>query len=411
MDERAAGRALPAKTGGGGAAGNAREVLGVALRLGLTSFGGAIAHFGYFRREYVERRRWLDEATFADLLALAQSLPGPASSQLGMAVGYRRAGLGGALAAWLGFTLPSAVILIGFATATASVDLSSAGWVHGLQLAAVAVVASAVVAMWRALAPDLPRTVLALAVAALVLVWVAPFAQPGAIVIGAIVGRLFLAGDRPGPTVPARRGRFPGGRRSALALGLFVVLLVGLPLLRLATDAPVVATMDAFYRSGSLVFGGGHVVLPLLHATVVDPGWVSEDRFLAGYGLTQAMPGPLFTFAGYLGAASSLPPGGVAGGVIAIVAVFLPSFLLLIGLLPAWESVRGWPGARSALVGVNAAVVGLLAAALVTPVMTTTIATPLDAAVAAVGVVALVLGRVPPWAVVAAAAAIGQLAG
>jgi chromate transporter len=195
------------------------------------------------------------------------------------------------------------------------------------------------------------------------------------------------------------------------ALGLFVVLLAGLPLLRLATDAPLVATVDAFYRSGSLVFGGGHVVLPLLHATVVDPGWVSEDRFLAGYGLTQAMPGPLFTFAGYLGAASSQPPGGVPGGIVAIVAVFLPSFLLLIGLLPAWETVRGWPGARSALVGVNAAVVGLLAAALVTPVITTTIVTPLDAAVAAIGAVALVVARVPPWAVVAGAAAIGQLAG
>jgi chromate transporter len=392
-------------------AGTPAEVLAVALRLGLTSFGGAIAHFGYFRREYVERRRWLDEATFADLLALAQSLPGPASSQLGMAIGHRRAGLGGAIAAWLGFTLPSAVILIGFATATTSVDLSRAGWVHGLQLAAVAVVASAVVAMWRALAPDLPRTVLALSVAALLLLWVSPFAQPAAIVIGAIVGRAFIADDRPAPPVPAPLRRFPGGRRSALALGLFVVLLVGLPLLRLATDAPVVATVDAFYRSGSLVFGGGHVVLPLLHTTVVDPGWVTEDRFLAGYGLTQAMPGPLFTFAGYLGAASSLPPGGVAGGIIAIVAVFLPSFLLLIGLLPAWETVRGWPGARSALVGVNAAVVGLLAAALVTPVITTTIVTPLDAGVAAVGAVALVVGRVPPWAVVVGAAAIGQLAG
>ena len=394
--------------------GTPTEVLAVALRLGLTSFGGAIAHFGYFRREYVERRRWLDEATFADLLALAQSLPGPASSQLGMAIGYRRAGLGGALAAWFGFTLPSAVILIGFATATTSVDLAHAGWVHGLRLAAVAVVAGAVVAMWRALAPDLSRTVLALAAAALILLWVSPFAQPAAIVIGAIVGRAFFAGDAPAPapaTADARSGRFPGGRRSMIALALFVALLVGLPLLRLATNAPVVATADAFYRSGSLVFGGGHVVLPLLHTTVVDPGWVSEDRFLAGYGLTQAMPGPLFTFAGYLGATSSLPPAGVAGGIIAIVAVFLPSFLLLVGLLPAWETVRGWPLARSALVGVNAAVVGLLAAALVTPVITTTIVTPLDATIAAVGAVSLVVGRIPPWAVVAGAAVLGQLAG
>ena len=398
----------PGRPAGDGSPG---EVLGVALRLGLTSFGGAIAHFGYFRREYVERRRWLDESTFADLLALAQSLPGPASSQLGMAIGYRRAGLGGALAAWLGFTLPSAVILIAFATATTSIDLAHAGWVHGLKLAAVAVVATALVAMWRALAPDLPRTALALVAGVLVLVWSSPFAQPATIVAGAIVGRLFLGTHVASPPLAGRGRGFPGGRRSALALALFGTLLVGLPLLRLATGSPVVATVDAFYRSGALVFGGGHVVLPLLHATVVDPGWVSDDRFLAGYGLAQAVPGPLFTFAGYLGAVSSLPPGGVVGGAIATVAIFLPSLLLLVGILPAWEAIRTWPGARSALLGINAAVVGLLGAALVTPVIATSVLSPLDAAIAAVGAVALIAGRVPPWAVVAAAAVLGQLLG
>lgn len=392
------------------------EVLAVALRLGLTSFGGAVAHFGYFRREYVERRRWLDEATFADLLALAQSLPGPASSQLGMAIGYRRAGIPGALAAWLGFTLPSAVILIAFATATTSIDLAHAGWVHGLKLAAVAVVATAVVAMWRALAWDPPRTALALAAAALVLAWSTPFAGPVVIGLGAIVGRLLLRShvskDRPGArrVGEAESSASRGGRwRSAVALLLFGALLLGLPLLRLATGAPIVATVDAFYRSGALVFGGGHVVLPLLHATVVDPGWVSDDRFLAGYGLAQAVPGPLFTFAGYLGAVSSLPPGGIVGGVVAIVAIFLPSLLLLVGILPAWETVRGWPGARSALVGVNAAVVGILAAALVTPVIAMSILSPLDAAIAGAGAVALIVRRVPPWAVVLGAAVLGQV--
>lgn len=407
--------------------GTAREVFGAALRLGLTSFGGAIAHFGYFRREYVERRRWLDESTFADLLALAQALPGPASSQLGMTIGYRRAGVPGALAAWLGFTLPSAVIMIGFATLTSSVDLANAGWVHGLKMAAVAVVASALVAMWRALAADVPRSVIAILAGALVLAWTSPVAQPATIVVGALVGRLMLGrvpgrlpadrprdatpsdtlADAPAPTHP----RNPHRRRSAIALALFVGLLVGLPALRLVTGSSVAATFDAFYRSGALVFGGGHVVLPLLHATVVDPGWVSDDRFLAGYGLAQAVPGPLFTFAGYLGATSSLPPGGVFGGLIAIVAIFLPSLLLVVGIVPAWDTMRSWAGARAALLGINAAVVGLLAAALIDPVVSSSVHGPVDAAIGLAGA-ALLVGRVvPPWVVVIAGVAVGQAIG
>jgi chromate transporter len=390
------------------AGGSLLEVLGVALRLGLTSFGGPIAHLGYFRREYVERRRWLDDATYADLVALCQMLPGPASSQLGIAIGTRRAGLAGGLVAWLGFTLPSAIALIVFGQLTASVDLATAGWVHGLKLAAVAVVAQAVFLMARALAPDWPRRVLALSAAGLSVVWASPFSQVAIIAGGAVVGRLLLGQPvmaRPGPRtspVPTRVG--------IAALALFVGLLAGLPLLRIADGQPA-ALFDSFFRAGALVFGGGHVVLPLLHASVVQPGWVTNDQFLAGYGAAQAVPGPLFTFAAYLGTVGRSSPNGLLGGTIALVAIFLPSFLLIFGALPFWDWLRGSAGFRRALAGTNAVVVGILLAALYTPIWTSAIVAPVDVAIAGGGLALLATGRVPPIAVVALTAAAGQVIG
>ncbi len=372
------------------------------MRLGLTSFGGPIAHLGYFRREYVERRRWLDEATYADLVALCQFLPGPASSQLGIAIGTRRAGIRGGIAAWLGFTLPSALLLVLFAMLTQRIDLSTAGWVHGLKIAAVAVVAQAVLAMARTLTPDWPRRFMAIGAAAVALLVANPLAQLGIIAGGAAIGALVLRGM---PIRAWTAERSPVSRRVGLAaLAAFGVLLVGLPALRAVTDAQPIAMFDAFYRSGALVFGGGHVVLPLLHATVVDPGWVGENRFLAGYGAAQAVPGPLFTFAAYLGAVSALPPSGWTGAAIALVAIFLPSFLLIFGTLPFWNVLRTARVAGRALAGTNAAVVGILAAALYTPVWTSAIAAPIDVVLAGAGFAALLTRRVPPVVVVAALA-------
>jgi chromate transporter len=297
--------------------GSAREVLGVTTRLGLTSFGGPIAHLGYFRHEYVERRRWLDEAAYADTVALGQFLPGPASSQVGIAVGIERAGLPGGLAAWIGFTLPSAVAMAVLGLGVAGGLLPGGAWVDGLKLAAVAVVAHAVWSMARTLAPDLPRALLALAAAAAALAVPTPFTQVALIVAGALAGLVLLPrlGVAPGrQTAAGAAGRPRVSRRVAgAALGLFAVLLAGLPLLRAATGDPAIAFVEAFYRAGALVFGGGHVVLPLLEASVVAPGWVTQDAFLAGYGAAQALPGPLFTFAAYLGAAADAPAPGSRG--------------------------------------------------------------------------------------------------
>jgi chromate transporter len=380
-------------------------VFSVAFRLGLTSFGGPIAHLGYFRREYVVRRGWLDETAFGDLVALCQALPGPASSQLGIAIGTRRAGMLGGLAAWIGFTLPSAIALTLFGLYTTSADLAGAGWVHGLKLAAVAVVAQAVWSMATRLAPDWRRRVLAVAAAVVALVWATPFAQLAIIAAGAVVGRFLLV---PPPASAARPEPSPISRRVGIvSLTLFAVLLLGLPVLR-GVDGQAAALFDGFYRSGALVFGGGHVVLPLLHATVVDPGWVTDDRFLAGYGAAQAVPGPLFTFAAYLGAVSAPQPDGVAGAAIALVAIFLPSFLLIFGTLPFWERLRESIAFRRALTGTNAAVVGILLAALYTPVWTSAVGVPLDVVVAAAGLGLLATGRVPPVAVVGLCALAGQ---
>ena len=380
-------------------------MLAASLRLGLTSFGGPIAHIGYFRREYVERRRWLDESSFGDLVALSQFLPGPASSQLGIAIGTRRAGMLGGIVAWLGFTLPSAIALTVLGLAAASADVSNAGWVHGLKLAAVAVVAQAVWLMAGSLAPDWPRRAVAVAAAAVALAWTTPFAQVAIIAAGALIGRLLLAPPAARVTRPEPS---PVPRLVGIAcITAFAALLVGLPVLR-AMDGQAVALFDAFYRSGALVFGGGHVVLPLLHATVVEPGWVTENQFLAGYGAAQAVPGPLFTFSAYLGAVAGPWPNGLAGATIAVIGIFLPSFLLIFGALPFWDWLRGSVGFRRALSGTNAAVVGILAAALYMPIWTGAISAPIDVAVVTVGLALLLIGRVPPVAVVALCAVAGE---
>jgi chromate transporter len=380
-------------------------VLGVAWRLGLTSFGGPVAHIGHFRTEYVERREWLDEHEFAELVALTSLLPGPASSQLGIAIGARRAGHLGGLAAWLGFTVPSALAMTALALVVGEADVAGAGWIDGLQLVAVPVVGLAVLAMRRTLAPDVGRFALA-AFAALVVLGGGGFAgQAVALAAGAIVGVLAFT-----PPSGAELGLPRPGRRGVVALacvGTLVALLLGLPALRDATGSQAVALVDAMVRSGSLVFGGGHVVLPLLDQAVVEPGWVGQQEFLAGYGLVQAMPGPLFTFSAYLGAIQGPEPNGLAGASLALVAIFLPSFLLLAGLLPGWSLVRTAPIVRGAIVGVGAAVVGLLAAAFWDPVLTASIDGVGDAAFA-LGL--LVLARLLPiWAVVPLAAALGAL--
>ena len=377
---------------------SAAAVFGASLRLGLTSFGGPIAHIGYFRREYVERRGWVDESRFADLLGLCQALPGPASSQLGIAIGTLKAGRLGGVAAWLGFTLPSTIILVAVALLTAPAELANAGWVEGLKLAAVAVVAQAVLVMWRALAPDVARSLIVVAAAALALALPSPAMQVAVIAGGAVIGFALLGRSDEAPETPGGALR---GRRFAMAcLLLFAVLLVGLPLIRETVGNQAVALFDAFYRAGSLVFGGGHVVLPLLHETVVVPGWVGEDRFLAGYGAAQAVPGPLFTFAGFLGASTSTPPSGVPGALIALVGIFLPSFLLVWGILPFWNVLPSRTGIRRALLGVNSAVVGLLLAALITPVWTSAVHAVSDVLIAGVAAAVLIGLRAPPIVVV-----------
>jgi chromate transporter len=384
--------------------GSAGEVFAVFLKLGLTSFGGPVAHLGYFRNEFVERRKWLAEQTYADLVALCQFLPGPASSQVGISIGLLRAGYPGALAAWTAFTLPSALALVAFAYGlAASGNALGSGWLHGLKVAAVAVVALAVLGMARTLAPDRERA--SLAVLALVIALAIPSAwgQIGAILVGAVIGAAFLKADAPAAQPSLN---LPASRASAVvALAIFAALLAGLPVLASITDNENVRLFDTFYRVGSLVFGGGHVVLPLLQAEVVPSGWVSNDAFLAGYGAAQAVPGPLFTFAAYLGAVI----GGWKAAVVCLVAIFLPSFLLVIGILPFWEGLRRRPMAQAALRGVNAAVVGLLLAAFYNPVWTSGITDKADFGLAAIAFLLLFLWRTPPWLVVIICAAGGEL--
>lgn len=385
------------------------EVFWVFLRLGLTSFGGPVAHLGYFREAFVERRRWLSDRTYADLLALCQFLPGPASSQVGMAIGLQRAGLAGLAAAWAGFTLPSAILLVAFAFGVAALgDVADAGWIQGLKAAAVAVVAHALLGMARTLTPDARRATIA--VAGMIGVLVAPSALTQVAVIAAagLVGRFWLRADESGEPPEPFTVRVP--RPIAIAcLAAFAVLLAGLPLLSAITANPAVNLFDIFYRTGALVFGGGHVVLPLLQAQTVQTGLVDPDVFLAGYGVAQAVPGPLFTFAAYLGAAATVPPSGVWGATIALVAIFLPAALLVVGVVPAWDRLRGSQSVQRALMGVNAGVVGLLAAALYDPVLTEGITGVPSVAIAAAAFVALAAWRIPAWMVVIGAAAAGAL--
>jgi chromate transporter len=383
------------------------EIFLVALRLGCTSFGGPMAHLAYFRKEYVEKRRWLDEAHFADLVALCQFLPGPASSQTGFGIGYLQRGLAGGLAAALGFTLPSAVLMIGFAYGVTSLgDLAAAGWLQGLKVAAIAVVAQAVWFMGRNLCPDWPRRVLAVAAAAAVLWLPSAWSQMLAIAAGSFLGWLFFrAGDSAPPVDPVVVNR----RTGTICLTFFFALLLGLPLLAHATGNPWLEIFDRFYRAGSLVFGGGHVILPLLEREVVTPGWLTHDQFLAGYGAAQAVPGPLFTLSGYLGAVMNRGPGGVIGGLWALLAIFLPALLLVAGALPNWQKLRHLSGAQAALCGANATVVGVLLAAFYHPVWTSGITGGRTLGLAVAAFVALQTGRIPVWLVVAACAALGWI--
>jgi chromate transporter len=390
-------------------AGSALEVLGVATRLGLTSFGGPVAHLGYFREEYVRRRRWITEDAFADLVALCQFLPGPTSSQVGVAIGILRAGLPGAIASWLGFTLPSAIALVAFAYGLQRFGVTDAGWLHGLKIAAVAVVANAVWGMARTLAPDRQRATVAILSAAVVLGWPGTPGQIFVIVVAGLVGWRVL----PAASVE-RRVSLPVsiGRRTAVAsLVVFFALLGILPLARQVVMNQAFVVFDSFFRVGSLVFGGGHVVLPLLQAEVVPPGWVTNEEFVAGYGAAQAVPGPLFTFAAYLGAVMHQQPNGIAGATIALVAIFLPTFLMVIGALPFLSTLRTRPSFEAALRGINAAVVGLLVAALYRPVWTSAIHTPADFALVLITFALLALWAVPPWLVVILAATGGAVLG
>ncbi|HEV8678432.1 MAG TPA: chromate efflux transporter [Stellaceae bacterium] len=375
-------------------------MLWVFLRLGLTSFGGPVAHLGYYRAEFVERRKWLDEHTYGDIVALWQFLPGPTSSQVGITLGTMRAGWLGALAAWFGFTMPSALamILFGYGV-TRFGDLSGAAWLHGLKIVAVAVVAQAVWGMARSLAPDRERATIAVGAAILALAVPSALGQVGAIAAGGLIGWGLLA-DR----AAARSGiplavHVPRSLSVAAAV-LFFVLLIGLPLLASAVPAQPIRLFDSFYRSGALVFGGGHVVLPLLQAEVVPQGWATNDAFLAGYGAAQAVPGPLFTFAAYLGTVMEPGPNGWVGGLLCLVAIFLPSFLLLLGALPFWDLLRRRAAVQAALLGINAAVVGLLLAALYRPVWTSAIFGPADFALGIVAFLLLTMWAVPPWLVV-----------
>ena len=380
--------------------GSLLEVLRIFLRLGLTSFGGPVAHLGYFRAEFVERRRWLDEPAYADIVALCQFLPGPASSQVGISIGILRAGLPGALCAWLGFSAPSAVamILFGYGV-TAFGKLADSAWLHGLKIVAVAVVAQAVWGMAKNLCPDRERATIAVGAAMAVLAIPSASGQISAIAAGGLIGWGLLRGG-PQPSPKGSLAVHLPRVWSVSALVTFFALLLGLPVLSATVPSHSIALFDSFYRSGALVFGGGHVVLPLLQAAVEPQGWVNNDAFLAGYGAAQAVPGPLFTFSAYLGTVMGPPPHGWLGGLICLAAIFLPSFLLLVGALPFWDTLRRRPGVQSALRGVNAAVVGLLLAALYRPVWTSGILGTADFAIGILAFLLLTFWAVPPWLVV-----------
>ncbi|MFJ9462946.1 chromate transporter [Viridibacillus arvi] len=370
------------------------EILLVSTKLGFTSFGGPVAHLGYFHDEYIRRRKWMDEKSYADLVTLCQFLPGPASSQVGIGIGVMRAGVLGGIISFIGFTLPSVIVLILFALVLQGSDIADAGWIHGLKIVAVAVVAHAILGMAQKLAPDLKRKALVLFALAGTLLWQSAFNQVGIIVLSAIIGFILY---KQHTEIEEAKTYFPISRSvGVLCLTLFFGLLIFLPILREVTSLSWIEMFDSFYRSGSLVFGGGHVILPLLENEFVPTGWVSEETFLAGYGATQAVPGPLFTFAAYLGTVMN----GWQGGVLATIAIFLPAFLLILGTLPFWDSLRRNPKIKGALMGVNAAVVGILIASLYHPIWTSSILAPLDFAFAAILFNMLVYWKLPPWIVV-----------
>ncbi|KVM94864.1 chromate efflux transporter [Burkholderia diffusa] len=380
------------------------------LRLGLTSFGGPVAHLGYFRDAFVTRRGWLTERAYADLVGLCQFLPGPASSQVGMAIGLSRAGYAGMFAAWLGFTLPSALLMMLFALGVHATGMPvAAGALYGLRIVSVAVIAQAVWGMARTLCPDARRVTLMAIAACIALLVPAAWLQVVVIVAAGAAGLMLLPQPERGAHDPLPL--HVSHRAGVLWLVLFAALIVVLPVAASAFHSNTLAVVDAFFRTGALVFGGGHVVLPLLQAAVVAPGWVGDSAFLAGYGVAQAVPGPLFTFSAFLGASLRDAPNGWLGATIALVSIFAPSFLLVAGTAPFWEHLRRSTHMQAALAGVNAAVVGLLLAALYHPVWSDTIVSPRDFAVALVAFVALVFWRVPPWAVVIASAALGWLSG
>ncbi len=375
------------------------RVFRVFLRLGLVSFGGPIAHLGYFRDEFVARRQWLTDSAYAELVALCQFLPGPASSQVGMAIGLSQAGIRGAVAAWCGFTLPSAVLMVLFALGLVHWGSAlPAESLHGLKWVAVAVVAQAVWAMGRLFCIDAPRVLMAVATTLVVVCWPHAWVQLLLIAAGAMTGLVLRrapdAAEAGGMTV------LLSARTGVAMLVAFLILLLLLPLVARYSMAPAVQVFDAFYRTGALVFGGGHVVLPLLQAEVVAPGWIGTDEFLAGYGFAQALPGPLFAFSAFLGTAMSAGPGGWLGAMVCLLAIFLPSFLLIVGVLPFWSRVRRQRGVQAAVAGVNAVVVGLLLAALYDPLWTTAVRDWRDVAWIAVGVVMLMWAKLPPWLVV-----------
>ncbi|HVT55297.1 MAG TPA: chromate efflux transporter [Xanthobacteraceae bacterium] len=385
--------------------GSISEVFRAFLVLGFTSFGGPVAHIGFFRNAFVLRRKWLDDRAFADLMAMCQFLPGPASSQLGMSIGLVRAGVGGLLAAWTAFTAPSAILMIAFAYGVASVGSAlGSGWLAGLKAAAVAVVAQAVINMARTLCPDRERATIALAAAAVTSLLAGAWGQILTLILGGLAGLVFVrAHDIKGTSshlhVPVPRAL------ASCSLALFAALLILLPLAATASGAGWLKLADSFYRVGSLVFGGGHVVLPLLDAET--RGLIPHDQFLAGYGAAQALPGPLTTFSAYLGALMQPPPNGIAGAIIALLAIFLPSILLVVGALPFWWQWREIPAVRWALAGVNAAVVGLLGAALWNPVIPLGITNVRSFVIALAVYAAVEFWKIPPWAAVIAAAIAG----
>lgn len=379
------------------------EILIVSTRLGLTSFGGPVAHLGYFHEEYVKRKKWLDEKSYADLVALAQFIPGPASSQVGIGIGALRGGVAGGIVSFLGFTMPSVIALIIFALFVEAFDVANAGWIQGLKIVAVAVVAHAILGMAKNLAPDLKRKAIVLFALTLTLFWQAPFTHAGVILIAAAIGFLLYRNEADAQEAGME---FPVSKRfGAICLTLFFGLLALLPLLRELTGSYWVAMFDSFYRAGALVFGGGHVVLPLLEQEFVPTGWLTEEAFLAGYGATQAVPGPLFTFAAYLGAVME----GWQGGLFATAAIFLPAMLLILGALPFWNALRMNRKVKGAIMGINAAVLGILISAFYTPIWTSSIIEAHDFALAAVLFSLLVYWKLPPWMIVVIGAVGGWL--